>query len=190
MIRIVVACALVLTAAHPAAQDDPIRTAAYRLAVLSSRANLSPENVFVHEQAGSLLERWRKAAPGSFLAGRLELATTDLLNASEHILASREPSNTGDASEETRRLIARDLERTYFRIQEGDYFSRQSQEAQAPQYVQIARRLYQLARAAYDDKLYARVRRLSDASREVISALERLAQAGKGVPDPPRLPEI
>ena len=113
----------------------------------------------------------------------------DLLDASGRVLEAKRNPPTTDRSEDMRFDMARDLERTYFRIQQGDYFARQSQGASGGQYVRLARRLYQVARAAYDDREYARVRLLSEASRDIIMAVERLAQAEMGVPDPPRLPE-
>jgi hypothetical protein len=42
-------------------------------------------------------------------------------------------------------VMARDLERTYFRIQQGDYFVEQFQGSSGPHYVRLARRFYQLA---------------------------------------------
>ena len=184
--------ALVIVAAlraGGAAQDDPFRETVYRLRVLTTTTDLTPENVFLHEQIGVVLERCRRAPAGSFLVERLNLAMTDLLDASERIIEAKRSPSSDDRSEEMRFLMARDLERTYFRIQQGDYFARQSQGASGSQYVRAARRLYQVARAAYDDREYARVRLLSEASRDIIMAVERLAQAEMGVPDPPRLPE-
>lgn len=183
---IVLLCIATLPAA---AQGDPVKQAAERLAQLTARSAGTDETVFLHEQAAYLINRWRRAPSGSFLAGRLELATRDLLDASETILAARGLRTGGAADEDTRRLMARDLERTYFRLQEGAYFAGQAQEQNASQYVAVARRIYQLARAAYDDLDYDRVRLLSQAAREIVSGLERLAQAARGVPDPPRLPE-
>lgn len=170
-------------------QDDALRQAAQRLSTLSSRTQLTAENRFLHERVSALLERRRKAPAGSFLAGRLELAIQDLLDASERILEVPNGRERDDRSEATRRLMARDLERTYFSLQEGDYFARQSEEQNASQYVIAARRLYQFARAAYDERDYGRVRRLSQASRQIIGGLEKVAQAARGVPDLPRLPE-
>jgi hypothetical protein len=172
-----------------AAQEDPYRDAVGRLRLLTSRADLTPESVFLHEQVGALIERCRRAPAGSFLVERLDLALKDLLDASERIVDARIGRPNDDRSEEMRFLMARDLERTYFRIQQGDYFARQSQGSSGSQYVRIARRLYQIARAAYDEREYARVRLLSAASRAIIMSVERLAQAEMGVPDPPRLPE-
>jgi hypothetical protein len=184
---LVIAVAL---ATGAAAQDDPLRDTVQRLRALTSRTDLTPENVFLHEQIGILVDRSRRAPAGwSFLVERLDLAMKDFLDASERIVESRSGRLGDDRSEEMRFLMARDLERTYFRIQQGDYFARQSQGSSGAQYVRVARRLYQVARAAYDDREYARVRLLSEASRDIIMGLERLAQAEMGVPDPPRLPE-
>jgi hypothetical protein len=172
-----------------AAQDDPFRDTVHRLRVLTAATDITPENTFLHEQVAVVLERCRRAPAGSFLVERLSLAMNDLLDASGRIIEAKRNPPSDDRSEDMRFDMARDLERTYFRIQQGDYFARQSQGASGGQYVRVARRLYQVARAAYDDREYARVRLLSEASRDIIMAVERLAQAEMGVPDPPRLPE-
>ena len=168
-----------------------------RLNRLSSRPELlTQENRSLAQKVSTLLERSRQAPAGSYLLDRLESAMDDLLDASENILESR--SGRGDRQgnrdrepdpDEARRSTARELERSYFRIQQGDYFARQSQEGDASEYGILARRLYQLARAAYDASDFSGARDLSDASRKVIDALESLAQAAVPVPDPPRLPE-
>jgi hypothetical protein len=142
------------------------------------------------------LDRSRRAAAGSYLLDRLESAMDDLLDAGEEILESRldlrEQQGNRDRRQnpdEARRDTVRQLERGYFRIQQGDYFARQSQESDAQEYVLVARRLYQLARAAYDAADYVGARRLSEASERTIDALESLAQAAVPVPEPPRLSE-
>ena len=161
-----------------------------RLSRLSSHPDLTPENRFLHEQVSALLERSRQAPAGSYLSDRLESATKDLLDASEHIVESRESRRErDDEREEARRRAARDLERSYFRIQQGDYFARQSQERNATEYLLTARRLYQQARAAYDRGDYSQARGLGEAARDVISGLESLAQAAVPIPEPPQLPE-
>jgi hypothetical protein len=166
-----------------------------RLSGLSSRTNLSQENRSLAQKVATLLERSRQAPAGSYLLDRLESAMDDLLDASEDILESRSggggQGNRGRQPDpdEARQSTARELERSYFRIQQGDYFARQSQESDASEYGILARRLYQLARAAYDASDFPGARDLSDASRKVIDALESLAQAAVPVPEPPRLPE-
>lgn len=161
-----------------------------RLNRLASRPELTMENRFLHEQVSSLLERSRQAPAGSYVLDRLDSAMADLLEASEHILESRRAGNdASDNTEAARRRAGRDLERAYFRIQQGDYFATRSQERNAADYVLTARRLYQLARAAYDEGNHLPARRLADASREVIGGLESLAQAAMPNPEPPKLPE-
>jgi hypothetical protein len=86
-----------------------------------------------------------------------------------------------------RARTARDLEHTYFRVTQGEYFARQSREARAPEYVRMAQRLYQQARVAYDAGDLRRARRLAGAAKEVINSLENLAQAAVPVPEPPSL---
>jgi hypothetical protein len=171
-------------------KTERLRRVSQHLNRLSSRPELTQENRFIHEQVSSLLDRSRQAPAGSYLFDRLHSAMEDLLNASEHILDSRQTGNDRDGNTEAaKRRIARDLERTYFRIQQGDYFASQSQERNAAEYVLTARRLYQLARVAYDQASHFQARRLADASREVISSLESLAQAAMPNAEPPKLPE-
>ena len=157
---------------------------------LSAMPNLSEENRFLHERVSSLLEVSREAPADSYLFDRLESAMDDLLDASEHILdLGADGRGRNETVEEIRQRTARQLERTYFRTQQGDYFAGQSQESNSSEYVLTARRLYQLARAAYDAEDYRRARIVAEASREVIDALESLAQAAVPIPDPPRLPQ-
>jgi len=175
---------------------ETIRNTSQRLSRLASRLDLSQENRILGQKVSALLERARQAAAGSYLLDRLESAMDDLLDASEEILESRldlrERQGNRDRRQdpdEARRATVRELERSYFRIQQGDYFARQSQETNAQEYVLLARRLYQLARAAYDAGDYLGARGLSEASQKVIDALESLAQAAVPIPEPPRLPE-
>jgi hypothetical protein len=177
---------------------ETISDVSQRLSRLSARPELlSQENRTLGQKASALLERSRLAAADSFFLDRLESAMDDLLDASEDILESRVAPRDGQGgnrdrrpdADEARRDTARELERSYFRIQQGDYFARQSQERDAQEYILLARRLYQLARAAYDTGDYSGADRLSEASRKVIDALESLAQAAVPIPIPPRLPE-
>ncbi len=155
---------------------------------LSSTPDLSQESRFLHEQAASLLERASQTPAGSDLFYRLESAMENLLDASGQILRTR-PRERDTNIEAARRRAVRDLERSYFRVLQGDYFARQSQESNAAEYVVTARQLYQLARAAYDEGDLRRARNLAEASRRVTSGLEDLALAAVPLPEPPRLPE-
>ncbi len=165
-----------------------LRRVSQQLDRLSSTPDLSQESRFLHEQVASLLERTRQTAAGSNVFYRLASAMENLLDASEQILETR-PRERNTNIEEARRRAVRDLERSYFRVQQGDYFARQSQESDAAEYVVTARQLYQLARAAYDQGDFRRARNLAEASRRVTSGLEDLALAAVPLPEPPRLPE-
>ena len=177
-------------------KTESIRNTSQRLSRLSARPDLSQENRILGQKVSALLERSRLAAAGSYLLDRLETSMDDLLDASDEVLESsldlrnrQGNRNRQQDVDEARRSTVRELERSYFRIQQGDYFARQSQESDAHEYVLVARRLYQLARAAYDAGDYAGARGLSEASQKVIDGLESLAQAAVPIPEPPRLPE-
>jgi len=199
MIRTVLAVTLLVAAAGAQNKDrrsgrsperkkaETLKELSERLSRLSARTDLSAENRFLHAQVAAVQERARQAPAGSYLFDRLESAGDNLLDASEEILnAGRKP---GENRESARVPTARELERTYFRVQQGDYFANQLKEPDAQELVRTARRLYQLARGAYDGGEYRRARGLAEACREVIGGLESLAQAAVPAPVPPKLPE-
>jgi hypothetical protein len=209
MVRLALVIALLLVAAPTLAAQggrrsdrrspeqrkaETIAEVSQRLSRLSSRTDLSQENRTLAQKVSSLLDRSRRATAGSYVLECLESAMDDLLDASDEILESRLDLRTAGRDrnrsvDEARQDTARELERSYFRIQQGDYFARQSQESDGQDYVLLARRLYQLARAAYDDTDYPASADLADASRKVIDGLESLAQAAVPIPEPPTLPE-
>jgi hypothetical protein len=168
---------------------EKIRRISRRLMWVSSQSDLTQENRILNEAVSSLLERSQQVAAGSYLFERLESAMEDLLEASEKIVESRtpRPERGRETVDEVRGRTARELERSYFRIQQGDYFARQARDGNPSEYLMTARRIYQLARAEYDRGEYRRARSLADASQHVIEALESLAQAAVPVPDPPVL---
>lgn len=157
---------------------------------LASDANVSDEQRFIHERVAELLDRARQAPAKSYIFDRLESAIDDLLDASDEIRKVREPDE--DEAEEDRERdaqsrTARELEKAYFRVKQGDYFGKQSGDPRARDYVRMAGRLYQHGRQAYDGGRFWRARRYADAAREVIDGLESLAQAAVPVPEPPPL---
>lgn len=162
-----------------------------RLNRLTSRSqDLFEEQRFLHARVSELLDRAREAPAGSYLFDRLESAMDDFLDASEELREIREPGED-EAKEDRQRgaqqRTARELEKAYFRVKQGDYFGRQSKDAHAKEYVRLAGRLYQQGRLAYDSGKYWRARRFAEAAREVIDGLESLAQAAVRVPEPPKL---
>lgn len=159
-----------------------------RLNRLASDSELSGEQRFIHDRVGELMKRAREEPGDSYLFGRLEEAIDDLLDASDELRDSRRARNDdGDDKDRERERTARDLEQTYFRVQQGDYFAKQSGDPHARDYVRTSQRLYQQARAAYDAREYRRSRHLADAAEEVIAGLENLAQAAVRIPNPPKL---
>jgi hypothetical protein len=129
------------------------------------------------------MEGARQAEAGSYLFGRLENAIGNLLDAVEEIAESEGNADDGDTQERA----AKDLERAYFRVRQGDYFARMSTERDAKAYGKTAQVLYQKGRAAYEMKQYRKARRLAEAARDVIDGLEDLAQAAVRIPEPPQL---
>jgi hypothetical protein len=161
-----------------------------RLNRLASGQDLSEEQLFLHARVSELLDRARQAPAGSYLLERLDSAIDDLLDASGRLERIKTPDDDverEDRESEAQRRTARDLERTYFRVQQGEYFGEQSGDPMAAEYVRLARRLYQQGRSAYDGGTYWRARQLADAAREVVDGLEGLAQAAVRIPELPRL---
>jgi len=159
-----------------------------RLNRLASDADLADEQRFLHDRIGELMKRARETPGDSYLFGRLEEAIDDLLDGSDALRDARRAAIDKDEDDEDdRERTARELEQTYFRVQQGDYFAEQSRDPQAGDYVRTAQRLYQQARAAYDAREYRRSRHMADAAREVIGGLENLAQAAVRIPEPPKL---
>lgn len=156
----------------------------------SSRLNLyaagtvSTEREFIHERVAELLNRARKSIDDNYLFGRLTAAADDFLDASEQI---QDAAVDGPSREDTQERAARELENTYFDLMQGEHFARQSGDPHADEYIGISRRLYQNARAAYEQEEYAKARDFGEAAREVVAGLESLAQAAVRVPTPPRL---
>ena len=148
-----------------------------------ARASPTEVNSFLHQQSGALIERAIKAKGSRYRCDRLARAADDLLEASQRVFESRER----DDDDEDRSDAARRLERTYFRVQQADYFARQSRHKDGDAFIRHARALYQQARTAYDQRDYPKADKLADAAGKIVSALERMAQAEVRVPDPPRL---
>ncbi|MBM3814355.1 MAG: hypothetical protein FJW20_22250 [Acidimicrobiia bacterium] len=148
--------------------------------------NTSDLNRFLNSKASALLERAKTSRADHFMADRLLRAAGELLEASEEVFkVSTKPD---DSAPKEKAETARELEKDYFRVQQGDYFAGLSGEADAAAWVKHSRSLYQQARAAYDAGRFRKARRLGHAADAVIDALEYLAQARVRVPEPPRLP--
>jgi hypothetical protein len=150
----------------------------------TARSAAAEVNRFLHEQSAALIERAKEAQGSRYRFDRLSRAADDLLEASQRVFDSRERDKDDD---EDQRDAARRLERTYFRVQQADYFARLSGHKDGAAFITHARALYQQARSAYDQRDYPKAHKLADAAGKIVGALERLAQAEVRVPDPPRL---
>jgi len=166
-------------------QRDKLESLSRRLAKHVTKPGPGELNSFVNARAFALLERARQAKGDSYRFDRLVRATSELIEAGERVSDSAEPDNeTGPKDQEE---AARRLERSYFRVQQSEYFAHLSGEPDADTYVKYCRSLYQQARTAYDLQQYRKARKLGDAAADIVSTLENLAQASVRVPEPPRL---
>jgi hypothetical protein len=146
----------------------------------------SETNKFLHTRATGLIERARDSFADEYRFDRLVRAADALLESSENIFESRKPER--DKDDDDREETARNLERSYFRVQQAEYFAAIAKEKDVGEYVRLCRMLYQQARSAYDAQEYHKARQLADAAADLVSGLERLAQAAVRIADPPRLP--
>ncbi len=161
-----------------------------RLKRLESAVGVTPEQKFLHERIAELMATWKPLAAGTYTNSRIHSAIDSFLDASEELKAARGKSRNSRSESvdgDARRRTARMLERTYFRVKQGEYFSAQSKDPFGPEYVRLGRRLYQQARSAYDRGTFELARRLAEASHEVVEGLEKLAQAAVPIPMPPPL---
>lgn len=166
-------------------QRDELRDAQRRLARELKTNGTSPELDFVRERATELIELAAAQPPKSYKYDRLEAAIDDLLDAGEHLAELLRHGDRKDT--EGRAKTARELEGTYFRVTQAEYFAGLSKDPHAREYVRLARGLYQSARREYDAERYWRARRFSDASSEIVQTLESLAQSEVRIPTPPEL---
>lgn len=177
------------------AGDDKPERAERRLRSLETRARKIPRTdsdetrAFLQRETQRLIERTRTFPPVSYEFDRLLEALDDLLDAREDLAAAARPNSRHDKDKESRDSVARHLERSYFRVQQGDYFARLSSDSHARDYVLRSRQLYQRARAAYDKRDFRQAAKLASASSELVNVLENLAQAAVRKPEPPVLEE-
>jgi hypothetical protein len=150
------------------------------------RKDLTPEAQFLRERAADLAARAASKDVSRYQFDRWESAVDGLLDAVEEI-AKGDRGGDDDDDDYRRDRVARELERTYFRVTQADYFARLGRDPHGPEYVRIARQLYQTARAAFDRSSFVQARRLSEAARDTVKALEALAHASVPAPEPPVL---
>lgn len=134
--------------------------------------------------ARTYLERSdRMAAANRFASGRDLVAADALVHAAEHQQHIAEQTGPDPPPRDE---IARHLEHVYFRLQQADYFVRQSADTNAKVLAEFARQYYQAALRAQDRSEPRVADECAKSADDVMRALESLAQAS--VPPPPAPP--
>jgi hypothetical protein len=141
--------------------------------------------------ARTYLERSdRIAATNRFASGRDLVAADALVHAAEHQQHIAEQTGPGPPQKDE---IARHLERVYFRLQQADYFVKQSADPNAKVLAEFARQYYQDALRAQDRSELRVADECAKSADDVMRALESLAQASvppPAQPPPPRPPRL
>lgn len=136
--------------------------------------------------ARTYLERSdRIAGINRFASGRDLIAADALVHAAEHQQHIAEQTEPGPPQKDE---IARHLERVYFRLQQADYFVRQSADPNAKVLAEFARQYYQDALRAQDRSESRVADECAKSADDVMRALESLAQASVSRPAPPPPP--
>lgn len=188
---VAVALALGLVALPAVAEKKPpkerLRELSRKLARRLAMDAPEPDHRFLHEQASLLLERTKQARGNDYHFDRLARATDALLEASERLFDAR-TARDNESQDKERERASRELQRDYFRVRQAEYFAG-LRKADSSAYLDLSRRLYHRARAAYDERQYTRARKLGDAASLVARGLDYLAQDEVPDIDPPRWKE-
>ena len=136
--------------------------------------------------ARSYLDRSDRGSKNAFASNRDLVAADALTHAAEHqqhILKNAGPPPPPMDE------IGRHLERVYFRLQQADYFVKQSADPEAVQIAKFAREYYQRAVQARDRSDASAADECAKSAEDSMRALESLAQAkAVGPPPPPPRP--
>jgi hypothetical protein len=131
-----------------------------------------------------------------FAAGRDLVAADALVHAAEH---QQHIGQRPEPEPPSKQEVAHHLERVYFRLQQADYFVRQSFDTNAKSIAKFARQYYQNALRAQDRSELRRADECAKSADDLMRALESLAQAAvlpppalgprpPAPPEPPRNP--
>jgi hypothetical protein len=167
-------------------EERALRSLEIRARRLHPPSAADEPGLFLVQETERLTRRARSLTRKSYEKQRVIEALDDLLDAREDLESARRRT-AGDDREHERDDTAKRLERTYFRVQQGEYFARLSGDLHASEYVLRARQLYQKARSAYDQGEFRQSAKLASASGELVNVLENLAQAAVRRPEPPVL---
>jgi hypothetical protein len=158
---------------------DHIQRVRRRLA--ESKPNGEEDQILVAQAQRILTKADERLRTNELVAtDRLVAASDAFLHASEHSQNLREGAR-GRAHREPE--IAEHLQRVYFRLQQADYFARNTGE-DAKQLPGLARKFYERALQAYDRRDWRAADEFAKSADDTIRGLENLAQAATPPPRP------
>jgi hypothetical protein len=117
-----------------------------------------------------------------FQADRFAEAADALLHVAEHQQHLR--AGAGPKGAPPAEAVRDHLQRVYFRVQQSEYFQRQSRDARAISLPKWARDFYGLASRQYEQRDFIAADENAKCAEEVVKALENLAQAAVPMPEP------
>jgi len=190
LVRMVVVALMIhaLLAQAPLPPKPPPPAAGERSAIKTKIAEMHPSGKLEQDLlalARTYLDRSNRTAPENpFVSTRDLVAAGALAHAvdhQQHMLNN--PAPPPPSIEE----ITRHLDRVYFRLQQADYFVKQSVDPDAKAIAAFAREYYERAVKARDRSEARTADESAKSADECMRALESLAQASVAVP-PPRPP--
>ena len=124
----------------------------------------------------------------TFSADRLADAADSMIHVAEHQEHLR--SGGGPKGPPPAESISDHLQQVYFRVEQAEYFLKQSGDSRAAAFPKWARDFYQLAMRGYERKDWVAADENAKCAEEVVKCLEDLAEAATmtGPPPPPPPP--
>ncbi len=152
-----------------------------RRQLVESKPNGEEDQILLAEVQRTLNKADERLRTNELVAtDRLVAASDALLHASEHSQNLREgPRRPAPREPE----IADHLQHVYFRLQQADYFARNTGE-DAKQLPELARKFYERALQAYDRRDWRAADEFAKSADDTIRGLENLAQAATPPPRP------
>jgi hypothetical protein len=163
--------------------ESYLKDTSKKLDIIKDINQPGPDIEFLYSKASELLKRSNQERDNFFHCERLVNATNALLDAAYSIFSSRK----ADRTPQDFWGVSKALPGLHFRVQQAGFFASRSGEKNSEQYVTLAKSIYQQARSAYDAREYQKAKYLADASWEIVTALESIAQASIPPPKPPNM---
>jgi hypothetical protein len=159
--------------------ESALKDAAKKLDIVKGFKRPGSDIESLQSKASDLLKQSNQAKNNFWKCERLVNAASSLLDAAYCMYASRK----SDDAQADFLGVGRILQGFIFRVQQADYFVQAIPDKNSELYVTLARSMYQQARSAYDAREFQKAKYLVDASSNIVTALESIAQAA--IPPPP-----